>query len=203
MGAEDLHAASTHVMSARRPPVNVRRDPILIQDYDSRWPQMFEQQRAVLDDVLGTWLTLPVAHIGSTSVPDLPAKAIIDMVAVVADYDVFDRAFEVLAGVGWVLAPEPGDEDSRKWSVCYPSVEHRSHHLHVVEHRSPRWRAWLLFRDYLRSHAADAKAYGELKARLAKDDSDDRVRYRASKAPAIDEISARAAQWDAAGRPVG
>jgi GrpB-like predicted nucleotidyltransferase (UPF0157 family) len=173
----------------------VRRDPIVIQPHDPRWAQDFDIQRAALEPVLAGWLVAPVEHIGSTSVPGLPAKPIIDMLAVIDDYAGFAPALPELERVGWVHAPEPGDEDDRKWSVCFPGVEYRTHHLHVVEHDSDSWRDWLLFRDYLRTHVDAAEQYAALKRELAAADRNDRVRYRSGKAPLIDELMDQARAW--------
>ena len=88
---------------------------------------------------------------GSTAVPGLPAKPIIDMLAVVDDIETAPRSPEDLLGTtGWVHAPEPFDASERKLSFCFPDVARRTHHLHVVEERSGNWRGWLAFRDYLR-----------------------------------------------------
>jgi GrpB-like predicted nucleotidyltransferase (UPF0157 family) len=173
----------------------VRRDPIVIQPHDPRWAQDFDVQRTALQQVLAGRLVAPVEHIGSTSVPGLPAKPIIDMVAVINDYAAFAPALPELDRIGWVHAPEPGDEDDRKWSVCFPSVEHRTHHLHVVEHGSGSWRDWLLFRDYLRTHVDAAERYATLKRELAAADRNDRPRYRAGKAPLIGELLDQARAW--------
>ena len=59
--------------------------------------------------------------------------------------------------IGWVAAPEPEDALERRLSFCTPSVELRTHHLHIVEHASPRWGGWLAFRDYLRAHPETAQ----------------------------------------------
>jgi GrpB-like predicted nucleotidyltransferase (UPF0157 family) len=173
----------------------VRQDPIVIQPYDPRWAQDFEIQRAALEAVLAGLLVAPVEHIGSTSVPGLPAKPIIDMLAVTDDYTGFAPALGDLERIGWVHAPEPGDAEHRKWSVCYPTVQHRTHHLHVVEHGSTSWRDWLLFRDYLRTHTEAAQQYAALKSDLAAADREDRVRYRSGKAPMIGALLEQARSW--------
>lgn len=82
----------------------------------------------------------------------MAAKAIIDMMAVVRDIDDVDQAVGPLHALGWVHAPEPGDEERRVRSFCTPDVARRSHHLHVIEEGSQDWRNLLAFRDYLRTH---------------------------------------------------
>ena len=173
----------------------MRQDLIVIEAYDPGWADSFRIQKAALEDVLHDWLVAPVAHIGSTSVPGLPAKPIIDMLAVIDHYEAFSPALAELQRVGWIPAPEPDDAHRRKWSACFPGVEHRTHHLHVVELHSVGWRDWLLFRDYLRTNVEDAARYARLKTELAAADRNDRARYRAGKSPLISEIMERARAW--------
>lgn len=178
----------------------VRQDSIVIEPPDPGWAEAFETQRAPVEGALAGSLAAPIHHIGSTSVPGLPAKPIIDMLALIHDYDAFAPALLKLERIRWMLSPEPGDADRRTWSVCFPTVERRTHHLHVVEHTSTSWRDWLLFRDYLRAHREEALRYGELKQDLAAADRSDRVLYRSGKAPLIGELMQRARAWSDAGR---
>ncbi|MDG4831421.1 GrpB family protein [Solwaraspora sp. WMMD1047] len=164
-----------------------RRDPIEIVDYDSDWPTAFERQRTRVEAALGPWLAGPVEHIGSTSVPGLAAKPIIDMLARVPDYRGGDFG-SAMSGIGWSHAPEPGDEAARKWSFCFPDIGWRTHHLHIVEADAENWRSLLRFRDHLRENPADAAEYGRLKRLLAAADAQDRPRYRAAKAPFIEGL---------------
>jgi GrpB-like predicted nucleotidyltransferase (UPF0157 family) len=162
----------------------VRHDPIVVVESDSDWPASFAQACDTLAPVLASWTVRPIEHIGSTAVPGLPAKPIIDMLAVVADIDDARSALTALAAAGWIHAPEPFDDADRKLSVCTPSVERRTHHLHVVEQRSERWRGWLAFRDYLRANGDVAREYAALKVELAAahgDDPDQRDAYRSGK----------------------
>nr|WP_203725471.1 GrpB family protein [Actinoplanes durhamensis] len=96
-----------------------RLDPIAIIPYDDGWPASFERQRRRVAAALKPWIVGSVEHIGSTSVPGLAAKPIIDMVALVRDYQETDGVVDAMAGIGWVHAPEPGDEAGRKWSFCF------------------------------------------------------------------------------------
>lgn len=173
----------------------MRKDQIAIQPYDPQWAHAFQAQAAVLTPLVTDLLATPLEHIGSTSIHGMPAKPIIDMLAVVDDYEAFRPVMAQLPSVGWNHAPEPGDEDRRKWSLCFPTVEHRSHHLHVVEHAGTGWRDWLLFREYLNDHPADAERYAALKHDLARADPTDRARYRSGKAPLIAELMGRARVW--------
>lgn len=170
----------------------MRLDPIVIRPYDEAWPGAFEHERQRVAAVLAPWTTRPIEHIGSTAVRALPAKPIIDMLAIVADIDAAQEATTPMQRIGWRHAPEPFDAADRKLSFCYPSVERRTHHLHVVEERMPDWRDWLAFRDYLRSHPDVAQEYAELKQDLARQygqDPNERAAYRAGKAEFIQRVT--------------
>jgi GrpB-like predicted nucleotidyltransferase (UPF0157 family) len=91
-----------------------RRDPIKIVPYDGSWPVSFDQQRTRVEGALGSHLVGSVEHIGSTAVPGLPAKPIIDMLGRVADFDATAGIVADMEGIGWVHAPEPGDRALRK-----------------------------------------------------------------------------------------
>ena len=115
----------------------MRLDPIIIRPYDASWPARFETQRQRISPALRPWRTRAVEHIGSTAVPGLSAKAIVDMLAVVSDTEAARDAIEPLAQLGWHHAPEPEDDAERHLSFCFPSAARRTHHLHVVEAASP------------------------------------------------------------------
>jgi GrpB-like predicted nucleotidyltransferase (UPF0157 family) len=175
--------------------VEVRQDPIRMCPYDPDWAVSFEHERARLASVLATWLSQPLEHIGSTAVPGLVAKPIIDIVAVVEDIERAAVAEAPLRGIGWVPAPEPGDDRERKRSFCMPLVELRTHHLHMVERSSSGWRGWLAFRDYLRTHPEERREYGDLKTHLANEhgaDPNQRDAYRAGKGAWIRRVTSRA-----------
>ncbi len=172
----------------------MRVDPIVICPYDPSWPESFARQCDQIRPLLRGWITRDIEHIGSTAVPGLAAKPIIDMLAIVDDIHA-KQASDLLDSVGWVHAPEPFDEAERKLSFCYPSVARRTHHLHVVEGSSGEWRGWLAFRDYLRSHQDTVVAYADLKTRLADahgHDPNDRDAYRRGKAAFIRTITEQA-----------
>jgi GrpB-like predicted nucleotidyltransferase (UPF0157 family) len=173
----------------------MRLDPIRMVPSDPAWPANFVIERDRLTPVLADWLVRPIEHMGSTAVPGLVAKPIIDMVAVVDDIDPARHAVGSLAMIGWLHAPEPFDEIERTMSFCTPSVERRTHHLHVVEESSDGWRGWLAFRDHLRAHPDLARDYGALKSRLADEhgaDPDRRDAYRAGKASWVQAVTTQA-----------
>jgi GrpB-like predicted nucleotidyltransferase (UPF0157 family) len=173
----------------------MRQDPIRMYPSDPGWAASFESERQRLTPTLETWLAQPLEHVGSTAVPGLVAKPIIDIVAVVESIAPVAGAAGRLGEIGWVAAPEPGDDTARKLQFCTPSTELRTHHMHIVERESCGWRGWLVFRDYLRSHPDLATEYGELKTRLANEHgwhSNQRDAYRAGKAEWVRVVTLRA-----------
>lgn len=150
--------------------------------------------------MLHPWIVGPVEHIGSTSIPGMTAKPIIDMLARVPDYQHTAGIVEAMSSIGWNHAPEPGDVPARKWSFCFPDIRRRSHHLHIFEADPQNWQSLLTFRDHLRTHPDDAAEYGRLKTLLAAADAHDRPRYRAGKAPFIKDLLKR---LDSSGKETG
>jgi GrpB-like predicted nucleotidyltransferase (UPF0157 family) len=149
-------------------------------DSDPRWPARFAAERARL---LGALAGRPaeVEHIGSTSVPGLPAKPVIDILVGRPPGSEAAPYVEALTAAGYEHRGEagiPGREYFRRGTP-------RSHHLHLVELGGALWRDHLRFRDRLRADPAAAAAYAALKRRLAAEHAHDRAAYTAAKAPFI------------------
>ena len=152
---------------------------------------------------LGASVPLRIDHIGSTAVPALAAKDLIDVQITVARLDVVDEwPDELLPGLSRRAAnaaddvPSGAPTDPAEWAKRYWSDrEHR--HVHVREHGRPNQRYALLFRDYLRADPVAASAYGELKRALAAATGADRDAYYEVKDPACDLIVAAAEHWAA------
>lgn len=173
----------------------MRNDPIRMCPYDPDWALSFERERVGLSPIFEPFLVQPLEHMGSTSVPGLVAKPIIDMLAVVQDIAPVLSLDGPLRQIGWVHAPEPDDDVERRLSFCSPSEELRTHHLHVVEESFESWHGWLAFRDYLRQHPDVALEYGELKTRLSiahGSDPNERNRYREGKSDWVSTVTAKA-----------
>src|SRR5512138_3669521 len=113
-----------------------------VVDYDPAWPPRFEEERGALQRVLGRWLVGPIEHIGSTAVPGLAAKPVIDIMAAVRDLDSSRPVIDVLPRLGYCYWPYR--EDVMHW-FCKPSDAFRTHHLHVVPFRSQLWLDRLAF----------------------------------------------------------
>ena len=183
------------------------RDPIEVHDHDPGWAGMFRAEAPAVQSALGRMAAGSVEHIGSTAVPGLVAKPIIDMVVPVRA-DAEARAIRsALEAIGWEHDPQPNDREMRRLSFCRPDPGWRTHHLHVVGESLGPWRDWIALRDRLRIDPRRAAAYGELKRELARGHSDERDAYRAGKGAFVSEtlLAARvhvatADAWEQMGR---
>ena len=153
-------------------------EPVVVLPYDPAWPGRFEAEAALLREILGPWITGGVHHVGSTSVPGLPAKPIIDIAVGVTDLDSTRPCIELLAEHEYCYAPYLADE--MHW-FCKPDPSRRTHHLHLMPTESPRFADELVFRDRLRADPTLAREYAELKLRLAEIHRDDRNAYTEAK----------------------
>jgi GrpB-like predicted nucleotidyltransferase (UPF0157 family) len=137
--------------------------------------------------VLGPYLAGPIEHVGSTAVPGLRAKPIIDIMAGVASLDASRGAIEALVALGYLYWPYKADVIH--W-FCKPSEQHRTHHLHLVPFESALWRERLAFRDRLREDPAARAEYTALKDTLAARFRDDREAYTEAKGDLVRRIVA-------------
>ena len=166
-------------------------EPIEVAPYDARWPAAFEQERALLAEALGPWLAGPPEHIGSTAVPGLAAKPVIDIMAPVHTLAASRPAIEAARELGYVHYPYK--PDVMHW-FCKPSAAHRTHHLHLVPLGSPLWRERLAFRDALRADPELRASYQALKLDLAQRHRLVREAYTDAKTPFIEQVLRQAAR---------
>jgi GrpB-like predicted nucleotidyltransferase (UPF0157 family) len=166
-------------------------EPVRIVTYNPEWPQRFAAEQSLLIDAIGPWLPGPVEHIGSTAIPGLAAKPVIDMMAGVGSLEGSRAAIAILERLQYCYAPYKSEV--MHW-FCKPSPAVRTHHLHLVPVGSQLWTEQLAFRDHLRSHADVAREYADLKRRLAQDHQFDREAYTTAKTPFVQRVIAEALQ---------
>ena len=158
---------------------------VQLSDYQHEWPDLFEIEKSVLRDWIGPWVHGSIEHVGSTAVPGLKAKPIIDIMVGVKDLDSSVGAIDVLQRNGYCYYPYK--TEVMHW-FCKPTPEYRTHHLHLVPYDSPLWRERIKFRDILRSNGKVAEQYAQLKVSLVRDLTDDRERYTELKWPFIEGV---------------
>ena len=159
--------------------------PIEIVDYDPAWPARFDAEKILLEAVLRPWLAGPIEHIGSTAMPGMPAKPVIDIMAPVRSIEASRPAIAEVARLNYVYFPYRAE--IMHW-FCKPSASFRTHHLHLVPLGSQRWSHCLAFRDAIRSNVDLANEYSALKRRLATEFKFDREAHTGGKSPFVQRV---------------
>jgi GrpB-like predicted nucleotidyltransferase (UPF0157 family) len=163
---------------------------IQLVPYDPAWAQQFANEEALLEQVLAPWLVGKVEHVGSTSVPGLPAKPILDMIAPIGELTTAAAAREPLLEVGYASGVHRPAEAHYFFK---PPVEHwwqRTHQLHLTEPTTPLWRSRVGFRNALRARPDLRDRYVELRRTLANSLIDDIDAYAGAKRDFVAEVLA-------------
>ena len=158
---------------------------VAVVPYDPRWPEMFQEEKEHLLSCLPATLIKRVEHFGSTAVPGLSAKPIVDILIEVTSLDeTREKISPILESQGYdyFWRPTWGDDTPPfyAWFIKRDPGGNRTHHIHMVEHHFEHWDR-LLFRDYLVEHPEVAHEYGVLKQRLSQSHENDRVAYTKAK----------------------
>ncbi|MEV6525593.1 dephospho-CoA kinase [Longispora sp. NPDC051575] len=192
-----LVAFEANLRAGQRAP---RPPELVISAPDPTWPEQYARLAARITHAAGD-LALTLDHIGSTSVPDLPAKDILDLQLGVADLAAADRLAPLLAAAGFPANPgewwdNPKPPDTTIWykRVHGAADPARPVNLHVRPVGSPGWRWALLFRDWLRANPTEVSAYAQLKATLAAQGLT-ASEYADAKEPWFNEAGALAEKW--------
>lgn len=168
--------------------------PIKVVAYDSTWPAIFEEIRARIAFAMGN-LALAIEHVGSTAVPGLAAKPIIDIDVVIRSRDDLPATIERLAVIGYIHRGELPDGPPGCEAFHRPP-DAPIHHLFVCPQDNQQLRKHLAFRDYLRTHPDARTEYASLKRALAARFSNDRESYTRSKTDLIERMLVRAQRRD-------
>ena len=167
-------------------------DPVIVVPYDEAWPLLYQEERARIERAIGPWVE-EIEHVGSTAVPGLAAKPIIDIMVGVKGLEDSPILVERLVGIGYEYVPE--FERVMPFRRYFRKVREGrlTHHIHLVERSNVEW--WerhVLFRDYLRAHPETAQEYGRLKRNLAERFRRDREAYTDAKTDFVAGVIRRA-----------
>ena len=167
--------------------------------YDSRWSKMFEQERLHLLSCLPTDLLKRIENFGSTAVPGLSAKPIVDILVEVTSLDETQQRITPILkaqGYDYFWRPSWGNDTPPfyAWFIKRDKNGNRTHHIHMVESHFEHWDR-LLFRDYLIDHPEVARKYGNLKMRLSSAHENDRVSYTQAKSDFIGRVTEMAKRY--------
>ncbi|GGL61130.1 GrpB family protein [Halocalculus aciditolerans] len=165
--------------------VGLARGTVELEPYDESWVAVYEREAERLDALVGEAVEA-FAHVGSTAIPGLPAKPIIDLLAVVPDREAGERVANTLIEHGYERRPND-DVDGRIFLARGPP-SNRTHYLSVVTPDSDCYREQLAFRDSLRAHPDVRDAYADLKRDLAAEHGDDRATYTAAKSEFVESV---------------
>ncbi len=169
-------------------------DEVEIVDYDPRWPLLFDEEAKRLRAVLDPSLIVGLEHFGSTAIPGLSAKPIIDILIAVRSLVAAQATFvEALRNLDYVYWADNPKKDRMFFVKGMPPFgARRSHHVHVAEPHAEMWQR-LAFRDYLRAHPEEARTYERLKSRLAAEHRTDREAYTDAKSAYVESVMRKTA----------
>ncbi|MDW2885970.1 GrpB family protein [Exiguobacterium artemiae] len=164
---------------------------VIVTPYQTSWADAFQQEKEQLETIFGNRL-LAVHHIGSTSVPGLSAKPILDILPVVDSLDGIEAFDAAMEQIGYEAKGEfgmPGRRYYRKGG------DNRTHHIHLYADGNPEIMRHVVFRDYLRQHPQEVEAYSTIKERLARQYPEDISAYIAGKDSFVKMMEQRALAW--------
>jgi GrpB-like predicted nucleotidyltransferase (UPF0157 family) len=151
--------------------------------YNPIWKKLFEEEQEQIQFAIGNYI-LDIQHIGSTSIPGIIAKPILDTGIAVNNFEAATVCIKPLEKMGYIYNGESGIP-RRHW---FAKGEPTTHHIHILEIDSQNWKNHLIFRDYLRQNPKIAKQYTDLKIRLLKQFNGERDAYQNGKKPFIEEV---------------
>lgn len=167
-------------------------DEIEIVDYDPRWPEMFVIEAACLRRALDPALVIDIEHFGSTAIPGLAAKPIIDIFITVRSIAAAQSAITPLVALGYVFWAENPKKDRMFFVKGMPPYgERRTHHVHIMA-PGEELQTRRLFRDYLLAHPDEAQCYAALKRNLGQRHRHDREAYTRAKDDYVASITVKA-----------
>jgi GrpB-like predicted nucleotidyltransferase (UPF0157 family) len=161
--------------------------PVIIRPYDSAWPRLFDEERVRIDAAIHDYIG-SIEHIGSTAVPGLAAKPVIDILIGAHSLAEAPCFIPPLQAMGYIYIEELEKQIPERRYLQKVSPAGHTHHLHIAEPSSPFYIEHLHFRDVLRAHPEVAQEYAELKFRLAKQFRNDRPAYTEAKNDFIKKV---------------
>ena len=170
---------------------------IIVVPHDPTWPMLFQKEANWLSFIFGNQI-IAIHHFGSTALPDIYAKPIIDILVEVRDLDLIDQANDCMREFGYLPKGEFGIPGRRFF--IKGDEDNRTHHIHFYLAGHPEVKRHLDFRDYMLAHPKEAEAYSRLKIELAHRFPEDIDGYNAGKDGFVKEIDRKARIWNLSGR---
>jgi GrpB-like predicted nucleotidyltransferase (UPF0157 family) len=176
------------------PDYDIKKDAISLVDYNPAWPTLASAMIQRIKTILPYSWIVDIQHVGSTAIPGIAAKPIIDIyVGVTSLALAIQHAIAPIEAMGFQYWQENLDKTRMFFVKGMPSFgTGRTHHIHITEYESTPWRRTILFRDYLRQHPAEAKCYEQLKHKLMEQHRYDREAYTDGKNDYVNAILQKA-----------
>ena len=172
--------------SSSQPPLGLNRGELRLSPYRDEWPVLFESEKKIIASAIGDHVR-DIQHVGSTSIPGMPAKPILDLGIAVDEFESARTCIEPLTDIGYSFRGEHGIPRRHYFTRGDPTT----HHIHMVEESSDEWTKLIRFRDRLRADPNTAEGYCMLKTGLCERLSGDRKAYQAAKAAFIGDVLKR------------
>lgn len=170
--------------------IGLQRGRVKLVPHRKAWRSLFKQEKARIETALKS-LHVHVAHIGSTAIPGIAAKPVIDILVGVHSMKDAEKCLRPLKKIGFQNIKDRGDPRRRLFFIKGGSSL-STHHLHIVKYGGKIWRGHTAFPHYLRTHKTLAKKYEALKKEAAKKFGKDRESYTTSKGKFVQTIIKRA-----------
>jgi GrpB-like predicted nucleotidyltransferase (UPF0157 family) len=166
---------------------------IEVVPHNPNWKKLYLEEVEVINQVLGAEI-INIHHVGSTAIPGIYAKPVIDILVEVKEINIIDSYNEAMSKIGFIAKGENGIIGRRYF---LKGVTNRTHHIHIFQTGNAEIKRHLNFRDYMIAHPEEAKCYEELKKELANSYRFDSIGYTAGKSTYIQEIDIKAQEWAA------
>jgi len=171
--------------------IGLKRGVVELKPYNSQWKEFYRKESELISSTISDYL-VDIQHIGSTAIPGIIAKPIIDIAVAINSLENIEKIIGPLSEIGFIYRGEQGIPDRHMF--VKGGEELRTHHMHVMHKSHYEWKKHILFRDYLMNHPKEVKKYSELKRRLEKQFKHDRESYTESKSEFIEGILEKAIQ---------
>lgn len=165
--------------------MGVQRGIVVLEDYNPKWKELFEEEKKILEEVLKE-KAVRIEHVGSTAVPGLKSKPIIDICVVVKNLEDAREFEELLKPLDYHFREHQGVDD--RYFYAKGPEENRTHYVHCETEDSKSYQNHILFRDYLRNHPKYIKEYAKIKEELEKEYKNIRSEYTKGKADFISKV---------------
>ncbi len=156
--------------------IGLEEGVVRLEKYSPEWKTLYEKEEKLLRDSVGEYI-IDIQHIGSTSIPDIVAKPIIDIGIAIANFEEGQRLIEPIQNLGYQYKGENGIPRRHYFVKGNPTT----HHLHILEIDSDEWKKHITFRDSLRKNKELAEEYTRIKTELAEKFRNDRLAYTEGK----------------------